>query len=303
MTFAPRNHHDMLHSTPIPEVPKLLDFNQFAWHCSLKKNGYELLSLSKIEGNSHSLPEKYIPPSYALEFLVRGSITGKVNNKFVALKPNDAFFVIADHIHKDVNVSPDAEYYVIGFTTTFAEALNLSIPHAQLAQFIMHPVRPLSDRQMAVVQQYIRLLRVLIEDDRTASVLDLLRSLIDFLGEEAALNPQQTHSLTRPEQICGQFLSLVEIHCRRQHSVEWYADQMHLSAKYLSNILKQTIQTSPNVCIDKALTRQAKSLLSSTSLSVQQISERLGFQNQSHFGTFFKRNTNQNPSAFRLSFK
>jgi AraC-like DNA-binding protein len=44
---------------------------------------------------------------------------------------------------------------------------------------------------------------------------------------------------------------------------------------------------------------QAKSLLRSTTLSVQEISDRLGFQNQSHFGTFFKRHTDLSPKAFR----
>ncbi|MBQ2503823.1 MAG: AraC family transcriptional regulator, partial [Lachnospiraceae bacterium] len=40
-----------------------------------------------------------------------------------------------------------------------------------------------------------------------------------------------------------------------------------------------------------------------TSFSVQQISDRLGFQNQSHFGTFFKRQTGLNPSSFKSSIK
>ena len=81
---------------------------------------------------------------------------------------------------------------------------------------------------------------------------------------------------------------------------EWYADRLHLSPKYLSNVFKQTLNTSPNTFIDQAILRHAKSLLSSTSLSVQQISDQLGFQNQSHFGTFFKRQTDCSPKDFRL---
>lgn len=49
------------------------------------------------------------------------------------------------------------------------------------------------------------------------------------------------------------------------------------------------------------INRQAKSLLSSTSLSVQEIADRLGFQNQSHFGTFFRRYSELSPSAYRKS--
>lgn len=95
----------------------------------------------------------------------------------------------------------------------------------------------------------------------------------------------------------------VEVHCREQHSVEWYALQISIAPKYLSNVVKQTLGISPNACIDKVLTRQAKSLLASTSLSVQQISCRLGFQNQSHFGVFFKRQTGLSPKAFKEDIK
>lgn len=164
----------------------------------------------------------------------------------------------------------------------------------------MHPTLHLTDHQMSIVKQYIELLRLLIEENNYSAVVNVVRSLAYYISDEAASYLQQITALTRAEQICGQFLSMVEINCRAHHSVEWYAEQMHLSSKYLSNVLKQTLNTSPNTCIDQALTHQAKSLLSSTSLSIQQISDRLGFQNQSHFGTFFKRRTSFSPSAFRL---
>lgn len=204
-----------------------------------------------------------------------------------------------DHVLRDAQTSPDCEIYVLGFTAEFADALNIHIPLSQFSQLLMHPVLQITDLQMRAVLRYIELLHMLIDEDRPTAVLNMVRSLIYFLAEGTTLTPQQ--SLTRAEQICGQFLSLVEIHCREQHAVEWYARQMSLAPKYLSNVLKQTMDISPNACIDRALIRQAKSLLSSTSLSVQQISDRLGFLNQSHFGTFFRRHTGTNPSAYKTA--
>ncbi len=187
----------------------------------------------------------------------------------------------------------------MGFTTQFAEVLNLKIPQSHLSQTLLYPSWRISESQMAVVLQYLDLLRMLIEQKKTAATLNLVRSLLYFLAEDYAVQPQQAHTLSRAEQICGQYLSLVEMHCREQHTVEWYASQMCLAPKYLSNVVNQTLNISPNSCIDKALTRQAKSLLSSTSLSIQQISDRLGFQNQSHFASFFKRRTGFSPTAFK----
>ena len=161
-------------------------------------------------------------------------------------------------------------------------------------------VQRLSNDQQDLVLRYFDFLRALIEENQQKAALSMVRSLVYYLVECKATYPKDFHTLSRAEQICGQFLTLVELHSREQHRVEWYAGQMCLAPKYLSNVVKQTLDASPNRCIDQALLRQAKSLLSSTSLSVQQISDQLGFQNQSHFGTFFKRQTGCSPKDFRL---
>ena len=162
-------------------------------------------------------------------------------------------------------------------------------------------VNNLSDEQLGLVLRYFDFLRALIEENQQKVALNMLNSLVYYLVECKANYPNKEHQLSRAEQICGQYLSLVELHCHEQHKVEWYADRLHLAPKYLSNILHQTISTSPNACIDQALIRHAKSLLSSTSHSVQQISDQLGFLNQSHFGTFFRRQTGCSPKEFRLN--
>ena len=161
-------------------------------------------------------------------------------------------------------------------------------------------VQRLSNDQLDLVLRYFDFLRALIEDNQQKAALNMVSSLVYYLVECKASYPKKAHALTRAEQICGQFITLVELHCNEQHRVEWYADLLHLSPKYLSNVFKQTLNTSPNTFIDQAILRHAKSLLSSTSLSVQQISDQLGFQNQSHFGTFFRRQTNCSPKDFRL---
>ena len=289
----------MQHSTQIPEIEKLENFNHFAWHCSLQNEGHTILTLSKIEGGIPAFPERFLPPSYALEYVVKGSVRGKMNNRLVELSANTGILILADHVLTEVEVSPDCEFYVMGFTTQFADMLNVHIPQAVLTKMFVDPIWQMTDSQMQVILQYISLLRKLIEVNKSPAVTSLVRSMLYNQAADYEVTPQQANMISRAEQICGQYLSLVEAHCREQHTVEWYALQMCLAPKYLSNVVKQTLGSSPNKYIDEALTRQAKSLLSSTSLSVQEISDRLGFQNQSHFGTFFKRQTGLSPKAFK----
>lgn len=287
------------HSTQIPEIAKLQNFNHFSWHCTLQEEGHELLTLAKIEGELPDIPENFMPPTYALEFVECGTIKGVLNHQPVKLMANSCAFYMADSLLQRPEVSADCVFYILGFTTQFAEKLNLLITQNQLSQVLIRPVWQISEQQMQTVKQYIALIRTLIDQNYMQAVYQLMRSLLHFLAQNYHVDVQSSHSISRAEQICGQYFSLVELHCREQHSVEWYASQMCLSPKYLSNVVKQTLGASPNKYIDEAITRQAKSLLSSTSLSVQQISDRLGFQNQSHFGTFFKRQTGQSPKAFK----
>ena len=289
----------MQHSTQIPEIAKLQDFNHFAWHCALQEEGHDILTLSKIEGGIPAFPERFFPPSYALEYVVKGTVRGKMNNQLMELRANTGILVLADHVLTEVEVSPDCVFYVLGFTTQFADRLNIHIPQEVLTKMFVNPIWNMTESQMQIILQYIHLLRTLIEVNKPQAITNLVRSMMYNQAAAYEVTPQQANLISRAEQICGQYLSLVELHCREQHTVEWYASQMCLVPKYLSNVVKLTIGSSPNKYIDEALTRQAKSLLSSTSLSIQQISDRLGFQNQSHFGTFFKRQTGLNPKAFK----
>ena len=72
-----------------------------------------------------------------------------------------------------------------------------------------------------------------------------------------------------------------------------------LSPKYISSVVKQVIGRTTGECITYNLIRQAKLLLLTTTLPVQQIADRLGFRSQSHFGTFFRRNVGMGPRQFR----
>ncbi|MBQ6731575.1 MAG: AraC family transcriptional regulator [Paludibacteraceae bacterium] len=99
------------------------------------------------------------------------------------------------------------------------------------------------------------------------------------------------------------FVSLVERNCKKHHDIQWYASQLCLSPKYVANVVKEVTGLTAGDCIDVNIIRQAKALMQIKTLMLQQISDSLGFQNQSHFGTFFHRHTGLLPKAFRTKQK
>lgn len=95
------------------------------------------------------------------------------------------------------------------------------------------------------------------------------------------------------------FLYLMHTHCRNQHTVKWYADQLCLSPDSLSAKLKRTYGKSANQLISESLMEEAKTCLLNPSLSIQDVAEKLCFSDQASFSKFFKRYGGMTPGKFK----
>ena len=149
--------------------------------------------------------------------------------------------------------------------------------------------------------QYFDLMREVIAEKERKAAIPLIRSFFYYLAEEEANNfpKQNSTEMSRNEEITGRFMHMVDANCEQQHSLDWYADQLCLSTRYVANTVKQTLGVTASSCIEHVLVQRAKTLLFTTTKSIQEIADQLGFQNQSHFGTFFKRHEGLSPAAFR----
>lgn len=112
---------------------------------------------------------------------------------------------------------------------------------------------------------------------------------------------QEKHSHTRQEEIFERFINEVEGHYRKERSIKFYADLLCITPKYLSSVIYKVSQRLAGEWIDDYVILEAKTLLKSGRLSIQQISEQLNFPNQSFFGKFFKRYAGMSPKEYKNS--
>ena len=85
-------------------------------------------------------------------------------------------------------------------------------------------------------------------------------------------------------------------------SVQYFADALNISAKYLSSLLKQLTGQTMQQIIHEKLIGKAKEKLSTTRMSVSEIAYQLGFEHPQSFNKLFKSKTKQSPLDFRQSF-
>ena len=103
----------------------------------------------------------------------------------------------------------------------------------------------------------------------------------------------------RQQDYVRQFMSLLSLHFREQRRVTFYSEQMHITPKYLGTIVTQQTGRTVSDWIDHFVVSEAKVLLGSSSLTIQEITYKLNFPNQSFFCKYFKAHTGMTPSGFR----
>jgi AraC family transcriptional activator of pobA len=85
-------------------------------------------------------------------------------------------------------------------------------------------------------------------------------------------------------------------------TVDYLANHLHLSPRYLSDMLRNLTGQNAQQHIHEKLIEKAKEKLSTTNLSVSEIAYELGFQHPQSFNKLFKNKTTQTPLEFKASF-
>ncbi len=98
------------------------------------------------------------------------------------------------------------------------------------------------------------------------------------------------------------FSALLAAHAFSHKPVSEYAEMLHLSAWQLNAITKATLGKTCSAVINEHMILEAKRYLLATSEQVNQIADRLGYEDVSYFIRFFKKHTGYSPETFRHRF-
>ncbi|RSK29769.1 helix-turn-helix domain-containing protein [Hymenobacter metallilatus] len=108
--------------------------------------------------------------------------------------------------------------------------------------------------------------------------------------------------LARLETLLETYFNQATLVERGLPTVQYVADQLHLSPKYLSSLLRVATGQTTQQHIHAWLIAKAKEKLSTTTLTVSEIAYELGFEHLQSFSKLFKTKTSLSPLEFRASF-
>ncbi len=100
-------------------------------------------------------------------------------------------------------------------------------------------------------------------------------------------------------QIVERFIRMVNDDCGCNRSVNYYADKLHITPKYLSALVRHTINRAPSEIIKTVTMKEIERRLRYTNDSIKEISNSMNFPNQSFFGKYFKGHSGMSPNNYR----
>ncbi|MBE6203629.1 MAG: helix-turn-helix domain-containing protein [Rikenellaceae bacterium] len=124
--------------------------------------------------------------------------------------------------------------------------------------------------------------------------------ILEIVGEYERMFAGAEQAHIKSDNLSDDFFRLLALHYREQHSVKYYAEQMHLTPKYLSTAIKRATGRPILDWIHEAILIDAKMLLRTTDMTVQEIADQLNFSSSSAFVQFFKKNTGTTPRNHKV---
>ena len=236
----------------------------------------------------------------------KGRAQYSIDTREQQVRPGDLLFISERHIVDNYMASPDFECLCIMVSTEFYHGFvqNVKNVSSLLLFSTKNPVVSLTAREVQVYGNYYQNIREKMSDAehhyRTELVKALLLAMFYDMSNviwRVEQESQKTHS--RADALFARFIVLLEQNFRRERRVSWYAEQLCITPKYLSEIVKHVSKRTPNEWIDSYVILEIRVLLKNSTKSIKEIAEGMNFQNQSFFGKYFREHMGVSPSGYR----
>lgn len=218
---------------------------------------------------------------------------------------HDIAILLPNHMVSIEKSSEDAMTTFVMISPFIADEIKNEIPNIynSCIEYNWHPHFHLEDMQYENIINLLKLLDTTNRSTRESRILIIKRImsvLFLLLKEYKSANHITSNAPSCKEALFNTFYHNITIHYSKSREVKFYSDLQCLSPKYFSKAIKDITGISALEWINNYVILQAKLLLNtSQKLSIQQISNMLGFTDQSSFCRLFKKKTGIAPQEFR----
>ena len=238
-----------------------------------------------------------------------GQIQMTVNLQEWTMTENTGIICLPENLLGVQSISPDYKGAIIGVSLSFLRNMNIDlkkiIPY--YLSVCNHPLMQLSNEEMGIISRLYNLIISILTEEAEGKnrneevVANLLAALIFRMCDHFDRINQGNRILKTKskEYYFVRFMDLLQRDFRHHRDIAYYSDQLTVTPKYLSKLIKDISGSSAAQWIDEFTVAEASVLLKFTDKNIQQIAEDLDFPSQSFFSKYFKLHTGSSPSEWR----
>lgn len=244
-------------------------------------------------------PSEFHFRDFIMVYLKKGSVSGRCNGVNTYFTAPCMLIIQPTNVLEFCQSSHDADAIALSFSPMFTNRLNL-LQRFQLTQLLCErpslSLEPEMRNQLeSYIEQVVELGRNPQNPFQDEALVHLTLSFFYGVGYYYYQTSQMTN---RSQQIVADFNQLVEQYGVEEHYIDFYADKLHLSPKYLQRVIRDMTGRTAYEWVADVIIRRAKQLLAESNKTLQQIANELHFCDQSYFGVYFKRATGMTPKTY-----
>lgn len=257
---------------------------------------------------------EFVPISYPFKlmftlviFCTQGHMRVRLNLTEYELKANDVLITLPNSIGECLEFDKECQVAILaysgnGFSVEMNPAGAIQIRKFLTQNALLHLSKEELDDFFIIYNQ----MRQKIQSTDYIFKREVLMSYMQVLfcnGYNQIITHNRAEKLpaeSRHQMMFESFLEQVQKHYTRQRNINFYADILCITPKYLSQIVYKMSGRYAGDWIRDYVTLEAKAMLKSKKYTVQQVSELLNFANASFFGKYFKAAVGCSPRKYQV---
>lgn len=268
----------------------------------LKEDFWIIENVSPMMVKAVTAPVKF--SAYTSIFVTSGSCIADIN-----LIPHKIFGpaivnISSSHIMQPYDISDDFRASFVVMSSRLRDAVLSNISDISiLSRMTSHSVTQLRPEVAEAMQCLYTDLRALMNDEHVERPFQaILHTILAFYyrwGSRCYTGLQEQSQIPLSNHTVEKFVRLVQENFRKERFLDFYAEKLEITPKHLSRTIRTHTGFTAVEWINRFVILEAKVMLSSTNMNIQQIAEELNFPSQSFFGKYFKKSTGMSPKEFR----
>jgi AraC family transcriptional regulator, transcriptional activator of pobA len=279
----------------------------------LKENKFENIRLITEKEIFNYIPmgHPHRPSTNAILFVKKGKVVLKEFISTYTLSENHFMFIDSNNVYEVIEISDDVEITLLGYQKHFIEKLSVKMNKIQLYKSLKSQLK----RNFSLTENQLKTLNININQIdhflKTNEKYNYINEIIEHclimilyqITDAIEVDVKNHYAvMNRNQKIVSDFIFLVSKNYLEHKKVEFYAQKIGITARYMSNIIKSETGKTPQEFITDYIVNEAKAQLSGTAKDIKEIAYNLNFYDQYSFSNFFIKHLGIRPTAYRKQF-